>query len=115
MQIQSCPACRCPWAAAEAHGNPVWCFPLQCGHENRLVERQLAEGAPATPDPVAGRRAAGHRGAAGNQAGRREIPRRRVGCGRLPGGVFGPEDRSEEHTTELQSLMRISYAVLCLK
>src|SRR3546814_8786345 len=24
-------------------------------------------------------------------------------------------DRSEEHTTELQSLMRISYAVLCLK
>src|SRR3546814_8787532 len=24
-------------------------------------------------------------------------------------------DRSEEHTSELQSLMRISYAVLCLK
>src|SRR3546814_8297764 len=24
-------------------------------------------------------------------------------------------DRSEEHTTELQSLMRISYAVFCLK
>src|SRR3546814_6727121 len=28
-----------------------------------------------------------------------------------PGGL----DRSEEHTSELQSLMRISYAVLCLK
>src|SRR3546814_5542380 len=27
--------------------------------------------------------------------------------------VFGP--RSEEHTSELQSLMRISYAVFCLK
>src|SRR3546814_8162481 len=26
-----------------------------------------------------------------------------------------PEDRSEEHTSELQSLMRISYAVFCLK
>src|SRR3546814_8468512 len=26
-----------------------------------------------------------------------------------------PPDRSEEHTSELQSLMRISYAVLCLK
>src|SRR3546814_10285078 len=26
-----------------------------------------------------------------------------------------PRDRSEEHTSELQSLMRISYAVLCLK
>src|SRR3546814_3595091 len=27
----------------------------------------------------------------------------------------GPEKRSEEHTSELQSLMRISYAVFCLK
>src|SRR3546814_7395286 len=26
-----------------------------------------------------------------------------------------PEERSEEHTSELQSLMRISYAVFCLK
>src|SRR3546814_10115951 len=31
-----------------------------------------------------------------------------VGLGRLP-------HRSEEHTSELQSLMRISYAVFCLK
>src|SRR3546814_4311937 len=36
-------------------------------------------------------------------------------------GVFGPVEqvgdvgRSEEHTSELQSLMRISYAVFCLK
>src|SRR3546814_8381300 len=27
----------------------------------------------------------------------------------------GRNDRSEEHTSELQSLMRISYAVFCLK
>src|SRR3546814_5923214 len=27
----------------------------------------------------------------------------------------GGKDRSEEHTSELQSLMRISYAVFCLK
>src|SRR3546814_1741224 len=27
----------------------------------------------------------------------------------------GPQNRSEEHTSELQSLMRISYAVFCLK
>src|SRR3546814_4527550 len=26
-----------------------------------------------------------------------------------------PHERSEEHTSELQSLMRISYAVFCLK
>src|SRR3546814_4959224 len=30
-----------------------------------------------------------------------------------PGELIG--DRSEEHTSELQSLMRISYAVFCLK
>src|SRR3546814_7053871 len=29
--------------------------------------------------------------------------------------VFTPPLRSEEHTSELQSLMRISYAVFCLK
>src|SRR3546814_1780737 len=29
--------------------------------------------------------------------------------------VFGVRIRSEEHTSELQSLMRISYAVFCLK
>src|SRR3546814_7653809 len=28
---------------------------------------------------------------------------------------FSAADRSEEHTSELQSLMRISYAVFCLK
>src|SRR3546814_4968738 len=35
-----------------------------------------------------------------------------------PGGSFDspiPPFRSEEHTSELQSLMRISYAVFCLK
>src|SRR3546814_4795797 len=48
--------------------------------------------------------------------------------GRDAGGVFGEglhlhqaahavgaDHRSEEHTSELQSLMRISYAVFCLK
>src|SRR3546814_8306800 len=33
----------------------------------------------------------------------------------LQEGELAPEDRSEEHTSELQSLMRISYAVFCLK
>src|SRR3546814_4607744 len=30
-------------------------------------------------------------------------------------GGFAWHDRSEEHTSELQSLMRISYAIFCLK
>src|SRR3546814_1508309 len=29
--------------------------------------------------------------------------------------IFQRDERSEEHTSELQSLMRISYAVFCLK
>src|SRR3546814_5494632 len=33
----------------------------------------------------------------------------------LPGGSSLGRLRSEEHTSELQSLMRISYAVFCLK
>src|SRR3546814_5485130 len=33
----------------------------------------------------------------------------------LEGDVAEVEGRSEEHTSELQSLMRISYAVFCLK
>src|SRR3546814_5252942 len=35
-----------------------------------------------------------------------------VGCNVWLGVIF---QRSEEHTSELQSLMRISYAVFCLK
>src|SRR3546814_8286721 len=35
--------------------------------------------------------------------------------GFLRGAGRTPMDRSEEHTSELQSLMRISYAVFCLK
>src|SRR3546814_4928436 len=33
----------------------------------------------------------------------------------LGGAGLTRRDRSEEHTSELQSLMRISYAVFCLK
>src|SRR3546814_8605898 len=33
----------------------------------------------------------------------------------IDGGLHGRFERSEEHTSELQSLMRISYAVFCLK
>src|SRR3546814_6846901 len=36
-------------------------------------------------------------------------------AGQCLNGRIQPTDRSEEHTSELQSLMRISYAVFCLK
>src|SRR3546814_4164671 len=41
-----------------------------------------------------------------------------VRCESWEGFIFvnlNPDARSEEHTSELQSLMRISYAVFCLK
>src|SRR3546814_1582556 len=38
-------------------------------------------------------------------------PERGIGAGE----IYGVIRRSEEHTSELQSLMRISYAVFCLK
>src|SRR3546814_16938219 len=57
--------------------------------------------APGT-DPRMGKRAAGP----GSSAAERQL---------LDQASPGLPDRSEEHTSELQSLMRISYAVFCLK
>src|SRR3546814_7638885 len=43
-------------------------------------------------------------------------PRRDFEAAAIGGdAVLLPANRSEEHTSELQSLMRISYAVFCLK
>src|SRR3546814_3078482 len=42
-------------------------------------------------------------------------PRGRRSRGRRIGVGYAQVRRSEEHTSELQSLMRISYAVFCLK
>src|SRR3546814_4653497 len=57
--------------------------------------------------------------------GKRHAHRGRQPLPQRPGGGFHPRQfeilrmpgtrRSEEHTSELQSLMRISYAVFCLK
>src|SRR3546814_5434449 len=61
--------------------------------------------------------------------GAEDVPPHLLGCLHLAGDLVGPvvrhvavraggahaRTRSEEHTSELQSLMRISYAVFCLK
>src|SRR3546814_1310418 len=48
-----------------------------------------------------------------------QLPSHRRSCGQMRPQISGMVevalDRSEEHTSELQSLMRISYAVFCLK
>src|SRR3546814_1591660 len=60
---------------------------------------------PAPRHPFDGRQKEGHDGEKG-----REEP-----GGQCPPPVPAEWLRSEEHTSELQSLMRISYAVFCLK
>src|SRR3546814_9198444 len=64
-----------------------------------------------------GDRLSGYRGGAGAGGGTlggadMNAARRLIRALRDPASVAG---RSEEHTSELQSLMRISYAVFCLK
>src|SRR3546814_10351108 len=45
-----------------------------------------------------------------------DVPEREIGRTQaLIGSLGHPDRRSEEHTSELQSLMRNSYAVFCLK
>src|SRR3546814_8715549 len=56
--------------------------------------------------------------AVGQRDGRRGRPDRRHldrRHGHARAGLCQPRGRSEEHTSELQSLMRNSYAVFCLK
>src|SRR3546814_6761806 len=43
------------------------------------------------------------------------LSRARLAAATIPSQLAGDARRSEEHTSELQSLMRISYAVFCLK
>src|SRR3546814_10802296 len=43
------------------------------------------------------------------------VPIERLNIGKCVVAAQEVLDRSEEHTSELQSLMRISYAVFCLK
>src|SRR3546814_8228985 len=69
--------------------------------------RERGEGVSVLPPRRRSRRRH-RRGAEGQPAPPLVRPVPRVQACRLPG-------RSEEHTSELQSLMRISYAVFCLK
>src|SRR3546814_4028414 len=58
------------------------------------------------------------RGKVADVVGRQRVDDRgflALGVDRILDRLANPGDRSEEHTSELQSLMRISYAVFCLK
>src|SRR3546814_6749424 len=82
-----------------------------------LIERWR----PAGPVMIVNRMIADYPGAATAGASLHEwsvaewAPRVPVWAPRGAPGVSNVAPRSEEHTSELQSLMRISYAVFCLK
>src|SRR3546814_1886447 len=72
---------------------------------------------PAARARRAQRRAAAQSAPPGRRSRRRRGGQRDVGRTAAPvaAGTRPQPRRSEEHTSELQSLMRISYAVFCLK
>src|SRR3546814_2181837 len=80
--------------------------PDRGGHDRRFLARA------AIRRPARARRAAGALRHAGRRPAGRAAERRKQD--RTEHADRGPR-RSEEHTSELQSLMRISYAVFCLK
>src|SRR3546814_3890202 len=65
-------------------------------------DRSMIEG-----DALAPRALLGNKGCTGGNASKQIVEQHGIDR--------GSETRSEEHTSELQSLMRISYAVFCLK
>src|SRR3546814_8652641 len=81
-------------------------FPTRRSSELGLDQLRIAE------QFLVGDPARGHRMVAGDQ--RVQLFGQRLLVGDAVGHVE-IEPRSEEHTSELQSLMRISYAVFCLK
>src|SRR3546814_8892488 len=96
--------------------------PLRQQRDHRPAHAAVpaARGARRGADPVGGLRARCHRGAPEHRsdrgAPRRQRNPRRPAQRRLRVQRGRRRDpRSEEHTSELQSLMRISYAVFCLK
>src|SRR3546814_4736078 len=90
--------------------------PLPGLQQHRLAVRRRPS-ALAPPPRHVGELEADHAPAVGGEAGGEEA---HEGCVHRRAGAVGEGEgerrrRSEEHTSELQSLMRISYAVFCLK
>src|SRR3546814_2241087 len=83
------------------------------GHTRSLQRRSSDLGGRGHRRDVRGRRT--RRTQPGGAAQRRQRGPARAARPVLPAARRRPDHRSEEHTSEIQSLMRISYAVFCLK
>src|SRR3546814_5790249 len=102
--------------SSDLNTSSACCWRCRCRHDHSAGTAQSAGGG------EAGRLPQGNGGAGVARAARtatRSLFRNHVRVplqkGRSDQASAMGRDRSEEHTSELQSLMRISYAVFCLK
>src|SRR3546814_8150017 len=91
--------------------NPLCCYAASIYREINSINRYISSAGRAARDCASARRCRGSRRALRRWSARGS-PARRAAVRRC---ARGRRPRSEEHTSELQSLMRISYAVFCLK
>src|SRR3546814_10085364 len=113
--ISERPATPCPYTTVFRYRDAV--DPVRStGIEHRADPARLRRGDARKAADARRGKGASPAGAAVGAAGRLHAAgddRRADAAGGGAGGARHP--RSEEHTSELQSLMRISYAVFCLK
>src|SRR3546814_6380685 len=100
---------------AEICGNPIWLASAlgKIAGAAQVIHNDDAERNPATAhmfiiNPLSGERM-------DNLFSTHPNTENRITALHQMAGEFAAGGRSEEHTSELQSLMRISYAVFCLK
>src|SRR3546814_8580410 len=100
--------------AAREHSRSVIVETFQPGDDHRLlvINGELIAATKRTPGHVVGD---GTHTIAELVEAVNQDPRRGVGHEKVLTRLELDAQRSEEHTSELQSLMRISYAVFCLK
>src|SRR3546814_7826292 len=88
-------------------------LPRRCDRFRLSADPQLCRRQSRLPRSIAGRRRHGEQPVRRRRALRDDL-RRRLADLHAPALGARSQKRSEEHTSELQSLMRISYAVFCL-
>src|SRR3546814_5284450 len=100
------PAPMSPATAGPRPHTPTSVMPLDDVRERRATDGDLPSGGEIGVALDRAQRGRGDRVSCWRRAGERA---------RRPGARLHAAGRSEEHTSELQSIMRISYAVFCLK
>src|SRR3546814_5880762 len=94
-----------PWSVS-AHAKDIWTIPAWEKREKRAEADWLV---------TCTAFGAAHLRALAGRAGHVHLLYHGLDLDRFGEAAPGRSDRSEEHTSELQSLMRIQYAVFCLK